>query len=132
MRCWKTSRVTGRIRTFAPGEEVAITLGFEYEGREEIESVEAVFVREGSGEEISLVGDAKKEASRESRKKRYTTWLGTRIALDAAPGEYRCARLSGRDSLDDDRDFADAARLDLVIRVARTPHWPEVTTSEFL
>jgi hypothetical protein len=32
---------------YAPGEEVVIALGFEYEGDGEIESVEAVFVREG-------------------------------------------------------------------------------------
>ncbi len=47
-----------RVRTFAPGEKVVIELGFEHEGDGEVEAVEAIFVREGSGEEIVLLGDA--------------------------------------------------------------------------
>ena len=120
-----------RMRTFAPGEEVVIALGFEYESDREIESVEAVFVREGSGEEIVFLGDAKKEASA-GQEARYTARLGAKITPNVAPGEYRCARLLARDWLDDDWDFADAKELDLIIRVERAPHRLEVTASEFL
>ena len=121
-----------RAKTYTPGEEVAIALEFEHEGDQEIESVEAVFVHEGSSGEIVLLGDARKEAPIGDRITRYTTRLEARINPDAAPGEYRCARLSVRNRLDDDRDFADITRLDLVIRVERTPHRLEVTASEFL
>lgn len=121
-----------RVRTYAPGEEVGVVLGFEYEGDGEIESVEALFVREGTGEEISLLGDANKEASDEGRAARYVARLGTSIDPGASSGEYRCARLSARDRLDDDWDFADVTRLNLVIRVERVPRRLEITTSEFL
>ncbi len=120
-----------RVRTFAPGEEVAISLGFEYEGDGEIESVEAVFVREGSGEEIVFLGDARKEASGD-RAASYTARLEAKIPPNADPGEYRCARLSARDRLDDDWDFADVAKLNLVVRVERIPRRLEVTASRFL
>ncbi|MDP8952942.1 MAG: hypothetical protein M3N18_12055 [Actinomycetota bacterium] len=120
-----------RVRTFAPGEEVTISLGFEYEGDGEIESVEAVFVREGSDAEIVLLGDARKEASGD-RSASYAARLGARIAPNADPGEYRCVRISAHDQLDDDWDFTDIARLDLTVRVERTPRRLEVTTSEFL
>ena len=119
-----------RVRTFASGEEVVIVLGFEYEGDREIESVEAVFVREGSGEEILLLGDARKEAS--GGAPGYTARLETRIVPGAAPGEYRCARLSACDRLDDDWDFDDIAKLNLIICVERTLRRLEVTACEFL
>lgn len=121
-----------KVKTFLPGEEVAIALEFEYEGDREIESVEAVFVQEASHEEISFLGDARKEGSNGGQTKRYTTRLGARIAPGASPGEYRCARLCARDRLDDDWDFADATKLDLVIHVERTPLQLKVTASEFL
>jgi hypothetical protein len=114
-----------------PGEEVAISLRFEYEGDGEIESVEAVFVREGSDAEIVFLGDARKEASGD-RSTSYAARLGASIAPNADPGEYRCVRISARDRFDDDWDFADIGRLDLVVRVERSPHRLEVTRSEFL
>jgi len=119
------------MRTFAPGEQVGIALGFEYEGGIDVESVEAVVVREGSGGEIVFLGDAKKEASA-GQEARYTARLEARITPNVAPGEYRCAHLLARDRLDDDWDFADAKELDLVVRVERAPHRLEVTVSEFL
>ena len=124
-----------KVKTFVPGEEVAIALGFVHEGDEEIESVEAVFVREGSDEEILLLGGARREVSEGGAgggSSRYTTRLGARIGCQAVSGEYRCARLSVRDRFDDDWDFADAERPNLVVRVRRTPRRLEVTTSEFL
>jgi len=66
------------MTTFAPGEEVAITLGFEYEGCREIEPVEAVFVRTESGEEIVLLGGARKEASGRVGAARYVARLEAR------------------------------------------------------
>jgi hypothetical protein len=45
--------------------------------------------------------------------------LAGRASLDAPAGEYRCAWLSARDSLDDGWEFTDAARLDLIVRVER-------------
>ncbi len=122
--------MSDRPRTFAPGEEIVIALGFEYEGDGEIESVEAVFAREESGEEIVFFGDARREAS-EVQTARCGARLETRIDPNAAPGEYRCSRLCARDRLDDDWDF-DTTELDLVVRVERTPRRLEVTTSEFL
>ena len=120
-----------RVRTFSPGEEVVVALGFEHEGDGEIESVEAVFVREGSGEELVFLGDAKKEASAR-QEARYTARLEAKIAAPAvAPGEYRCARLFARDWLDD-WDFADTTGLDLVIRVEPTPCRLRVTARDFL
>lgn len=125
-------RVSERVKTFSSGEEVAIQVSFAYEGDREIESVEAIFVREGSDEEIVFLGDARKEAPSGDRATRYAARLRTRIDLHAGPGEYRCAHLSARDRLDDDWDFADTAKLDLIIRVERTPPRLEVTASEFL
>ncbi|MDQ3926993.1 MAG: hypothetical protein M3272_08445 [Actinomycetota bacterium] len=120
-------------RTFAPGEEVASALGFEYEGCRGIESVEAVFVRHESGEEIVFLGDARKEAPDGFGVARYVARLEARINLCTASGEYRCNRLLARDRLDDDWDLADVAALDLVVRVERTlPRRLEVTTSELL
>ncbi len=75
-----------RVKTFSPGEEVVVALGFEYEGAGEIESVRAVFVREGSNEEIVLLGDARQEASGGERIARYAARLGARI------DPYVCAR----------------------------------------
>jgi len=122
--------VPERVRTFAPGEEIAVELNFAYEGDVEIETVEAVFVREGSGEEIVLLGDARREPSTEGSGARYTARLGARVDLAAPPGEYRCARLLARDRFDDDWDFA--AGLDLVVHVERTPLRLEVVASDFL
>jgi hypothetical protein len=124
--------VSERVKTYALGEEVGVVLGFEYEGDGEIESVEAVFAREGTGEEISLFGDANKEASDEGRAARYVARLAARIEPSTSPGEYRCARLFARDRLDDDWDFAGTARMNLVIHVKRAPRRLEITTSEFL
>ena len=122
-----------RVRTFAPGEKVVIEVGFSYEGDREIESVEAVFVREGTGEEIVFLGDAREENfPGEGREVRYAARLEARVGHDASPGEYRCARLSAHDRLDDDWDFTDASGLDLVIRVERAPHRLKVTESEFV
>lgn len=121
-----------RTRTFAPGEEVAIALGFEYEGCRGIESVEAVFVRQESGEEIVFLGDARKESPDGFGVARYVARLEVRINPYTASGEYRCDRLLACDQLDDHWDFADVAAL-LVVRVERTlPRRLEVTTSEFL
>ncbi len=121
-----------RIRTFAPGGKVAIEVGFTYEGDREIETVEAVFVREGTGEEIVFLGDAREDFPREGREVRYAARLEARVRHDASPGEYRCARLSAYDRLDDDWDFTDASGLDLIIRVQRAPHQLKVTASEFV
>ncbi len=107
-------------------------MDFTYEGDGEIESAEAVFVREGSGEEIVFLGDAKEEVSGGGRATRYVARLEARIDPAAIPGEYRCVRLSARDRLDDDWDFADVAKLDLVVRVERIPRRLEVTASRFL
>ncbi len=121
-----------RVRTFAPGEKVAIEVGFTYEGDREIESVEAVFVREGTGEELVFLGDAREDFPREGREVRYAARLEARVRHDASPGEYRCVRLSAYDRLDDDWDFTDASGLDLIIRVERAPHRLKVTASEFV
>jgi hypothetical protein len=123
--------VSDRARTFALGEEVVIVLGFEYEGDRELETVEAVFVREGSGKELVFLGDARKETST-GQTIHYTARLKAEIDPNTDSGEYRCARLSARDRFDDDWDFADIGRLDLVVRVERSPHRLEVTRSEFL
>ncbi len=121
-----------RVRAYAPGEGVAIELRFTCKGDAEIESVEAVFVREGSGGEISLLGDARKEDPGRGQIALYAARLEAKLDPGAAPGEYRCSRLFARDRFDDDREFADAAKLDLVVRVERVPRRLEVTASEFL
>jgi hypothetical protein len=52
MRSWPRSPEGRRLpvpeRTFSPGERIAIDISFVREGGAEIESVEAVFAREGS------------------------------------------------------------------------------------
>ena len=121
-----------KARTFSPGKRITIGISFTYKGEAEIESVEAIFVREGSDEEIVFLGDARKEAPSGDRVTRYVARLRGRIDLHAPSGEYRCAHLSARDRLDDDWDFADTAKLDLIIRVERIPRRLEVTASEFL
>jgi hypothetical protein len=122
--------VLERMKTCVSGEVVAIALGFEYEGDGEIEAIEATFVREGSGEEIILLGDARKEASVD-RMAHYAAQLKTKITPIAVRGEHRCARLYARDRLDD-WGFSEIGKLDLAFRVERTPRWLEVTKSEFL
>jgi hypothetical protein len=124
--------VQGKHKAFSPGDRITIDMGFACEGGGEIESVEAVFAREGSGEEILLLGDARKESSGEDERAAYTARLEAKIDPGATPGDYHCARLSARDRFDDDWDFADAAVLDLVVRVERAPHRLEVTASDFL
>jgi hypothetical protein len=125
--------VPERVRAYAPGEEISIEVGFTQEGDVGIESVEGVFAREGFGEQIVLSGDARAEASEEgSPATRCAARLKGRVPLDAGAGEYRPARLSARDRLDDDWDFADVSKLDLVIRVERAPRCLEVTASYFL
>ena len=121
-----------KARTFSPGDRISIEISFACEGDAEVESVEAVFVRKGSNEEIPLLGDARKESSPEDERAVYTARLEAEIDPGATPGEYRCARLSARDRFDDDWDFTDVAGLDLVIRVERAPHRLEVTASDFL
>ncbi len=121
-----------KTRTFSPGDRVAIEISFACEGDAEVESVEAIFVREGSNEEIPLLGDARKESSPEDERAVYTARLEAEIDPGVARGEYRCARLSARDRFDDDWGFTDPAGLDLVIRVERAPHRLEVTASDFL
>ena len=118
-----------RVKRFVPGEEIAVELDFVYEGAVDIESVEAVFAREGSGEEIVLLGDARKEPSAGEPAVRYNARLGAMVEPGAAPGEYRCVRLSVRDRFDNDWDFA--AGLDLIIRVEKAPFRLEVVASDF-
>jgi hypothetical protein len=121
-----------KARTFSPGDRITVEISFACEGDAEIEFVEAVFAREGSGEEIPLLGDARKESSPEDERAVYTAWLEAKIDPGATPGEYRCARLSARDRFDDDWDFTNAARLDLVVRVEKVPSRLEVAASDFL
>ena len=121
-----------KARTFSPGDRIAIEMSFACEGDAEIESVEAIFVREGSNEEIPLLGDARKESSPEDERAVYTARLETEINPGVARGEYRCTRLSARDRFDDDWDFTDAAGLDLVFRVQKVLNRLEVTASDFL
>jgi hypothetical protein len=121
-----------KARTFSPGDRITVEISFACEGDAEIEFVEAVFAREGSDEEIPLLGDARKESSPEDERAVYTARLEAKIDPGATPGEYRCARLSARDRFDDDWDFTDAARLDLVVRVEKLPSRLEVTASDFL
>jgi hypothetical protein len=80
-------------RTFSPGDRICIEIAFVYEGQEEIESVEALFCREGSDEEIVLLGDAWKRHSGEERSTLYAARLEGRIDRGATPGDYRCARI---------------------------------------
>jgi hypothetical protein len=121
-----------KARTFSPDDRIVVEISFACEGDAEIESVEAIFAREDSGEEITLLGDARKESSPEVERAVYTARLEAKIDPGATPGEYRCAHLSARDQFDDDWDFTNAAGLDLVISVERAPHRLEVTASAFL
>ena len=121
-----------KARTFSPDDRIVVEISFACEGDAEIESVEAIFVREGSNEEITLLGDARKESSPEDERAVYTARLETEINPGVARGESRCTRLSARDRFDDDWDFTDAAGLDLVVRVQKVPNRLEVTASDFL
>ncbi|MCA1717532.1 MAG: hypothetical protein LC781_12140 [Actinobacteria bacterium] len=122
-----------RARTFSPGERIAIDISLVREGDSEIESVEAVFAREGSDEEMRLLGDAREEASSGGEEETtYSARLEGKVEPGTTPGEYRCVRLSARDRFDDDWEFAEAAWLDLVVRVERPPQRLEVTASDFL
>ena len=119
-------------RAFSPGERIAIGISFAREEGAEIESVEVVFAREDSHREIRLLGDARREASGGEEETVYSARFEGKVEPGTTPGEYRCARLSARDRFDDDWEFADVARLDLVVRVERPPHRLEVTASDFL
>ena len=121
-----------RTKTFSPGERIAIGVSFTREGEAEIESVEAVFARKGSDTEIRFLGDAKREASGGEEETIYSARLEAKVEPGTTPGEYRCVRLSARDRFDDDWEFVEVARLDLVVRVERLPHRLEVTASDFL
>ena len=121
-----------KARTFSSGDRVVVEISFACEDDAEIESVEAIIVREGSNEEIPLLGDARKGSSPEDERAVYTARLEAEIDPGVARGEYRCARLSARDRFDDDWDFTDAAGLDLVVRVQKAPNRLEVTASDFL
>jgi hypothetical protein len=121
-----------RERTFSPGERIAIGISFAHEGGAEIESVEAVFACEDSDEEIRLLGDAKREASGGKEETIYYARLQAKVEPGTTPGEYHCMRLSARDRFDDDWEFAEVARLDLVVRVQRPPHRLELKASDFL
>ena len=121
-----------RARTFSLGERITIGLSFTHKGEAEIESVEAVFAREDSDREIRLLGDAGREASGAEEGSIYSARLEAKVEAGITPGEYRCVRLSARDRFDDDWEFAEAARLDLVVRVERSPYRLEVTASDFL
>jgi hypothetical protein len=124
--------VPERARTFSPGERIAIGISFARKGGAEIESVEAVFAREDSDEEIRLLGDAIREAFGGGEETIFSARLEAKVEPGTTPGEYHCVRLSARDRFDDDWEFAEVTRLDLVVRVERLPHRLEVTASEFL
>ena len=121
-----------KARTFSSGDRIVVEISFTCGDDAEIESVEAIFDREGSNEEIPLLGDARKESSPEDERAVYTARLEAEIDPGVARGEYRCARLSARDRFDDDWDFTDAAGLDLVVRVQKAPNRLEITASDFL
>jgi hypothetical protein len=124
--------VPERARAFLPGTRIAIGISFAREGGAEIESVEAVFAREDSDEEIRLLGDAIREAFGGGEEITYSARLEAKVEPGTAPGEYHCVRLSARDRFDDDWEFAEVARLDAVVRVERPPHRLGVTSSDFL
>ena len=54
-----------KARTFSSGDRVVVEISFACEDDAEIESIEAIFVREGSSEEIPLLGDGSEESSPE-------------------------------------------------------------------
>jgi hypothetical protein len=124
--------VPERARAFSPGERIAIWISFAREGGAEIESVEAIFAREDSDEEIRLLGDTLREASGGVEETIYSAHLEAKVEPGTTPGEYHCVRLSARDRFDDDWEFADVARLDPVVRLERPPHRLEVRASDFL
>lgn len=119
-------------RSFSPGERIAIGISFAREGGAEIESVEALFACEDSAREIRLLGDAEREASGGEKGTVYSAHLEGKVEPGTVPGEYRCVRLRACDRFDDDWEFTEAARLDLVVRVERCPHRLDVTASDFL
>lgn len=121
-----------KVRIFSPGERISIGISFVCEGGSEIESVEAVFAREGSDTKIHLLGDVGREAFGGEEETTYSARLEAEVKRGIAPGDYRCVRLTARDRFDDDWEFEDAARLDLVVRVQGTPSRLEVTASDFL
>ena len=121
-----------RSRSFSSGESIAICISFVHDGGAEIESVEAVFTCEDSNREIRLLGDARREASGGEEETVYSARLEGKVEPGTTPGEYRCVRLSARDRYDDDWEFAEASRLDVVVRVEKAPHRLEVKTSDFL
>ena len=121
-----------RARTFSPGERIAIGISFTHKGEAEVESVEAVFTREDYDSEMRLLGDAKRGASGGEEGTIYVARLEAKVEPGTTPGEYRCVRLSARDRFDDDWEFAEAMRLDLVICVERPPQLLEITASDFL
>ena len=121
-----------RVRIFSPGERISIEISFVCEGGSEIESVEAVFAREGSNREIRFLGDVRREAFGGEEEATYSARLEAEVERGTALGDYRCVRLTARDRFDDDWEFEGAARLDLVVRVQRTPSRLEVTASDFL
>jgi hypothetical protein len=124
--------VSERARAFSPGERIAIWISFAREGGAEIESVEAVFARRDSDGEIRLLGDTIREASGGEEETIYSARLEAKVEPGTIPGDYHCVRLSARDRFDEDWEFAEVARLDLVVRVERSPHRLEVTASDFL
>lgn len=120
-----------RVRTFSAGERIAIGISFVREGGAEIESVEAVFAREDSNEEIRLLGDAEREASGREEETIYSARLEGKVETGTTPGEYRCVHLTARDRFDDDWQFPEVARLDLVVRVERTPTGSKLRRATF-
>jgi hypothetical protein len=124
--------VPERARAFSPGERIAIWISFARKGGAEIESIEAVFARRDSDGEIRFLGDAIREASGGEEEIIYSARLEAKVEPGTTPGEYHCVRLSARDRFEDDWEFADVVRLDLVVRVERPPHLLEVTASDFL
>ena len=81
---------------------------------------------------MRLLGDARKEASGGEEKTFYSARLEGKVESGTTPGEYRCVRLTARDRFDDDWEFAEASRVDLVVRVERPRQRLEVTASDFL
>jgi hypothetical protein len=79
---------------------------------------------------MRLLGDAKRGLPEEETI--YFARLEAKVEPGTTPGEYRCVRLSARDRFDDDWEFAEAMRLDLVICVERPPQLLEITASDFL
>ncbi len=121
-----------KARIFSPGERIAVGIRFTHKGEAEVELVEAVFAREDSDSEMRLLGDARRGASEGEGETIYFARLEVKVEPGTTPGEYRCVRLSARDRFDDDWEFAEAVRLDLVICVERPSQLLEITASDFL